>query len=122
MSASSTWSLPVQLESESGNAEYTAVAMSSNGDVMAVYTQRMANRNVVHAVHGNVDAQRYNAPRVIDHAATSAQLPAIFTGKSQPATRVAMHPANGDAVAVWSAMSGATSHVWSARYVKASDA
>lgn len=122
VNASSRWTLPVELETASGKAEYPSSAMAANGDVITVFAQRMGDRTVVHAVHGNIDAQRYGAPRVIDHASTSAQAPALFTGKSQSATQVAMNPATGDAVAVWSALSGGVAHVWSARYVKASDA
>lgn len=122
VSASARWSAPVQLESLPGKVEFPSVAMSAGGETIAVYAQRNGERNVVFAVHGNADPMRFGAPRAIDNPSTSAQAPLSFTGKSQSATRVEMNPATGDAIAVWSATSAATPHVWAARYVRSSDA
>lgn len=119
---SAKWTMPIELEHQPGKVEYPSAGMSANGDIITVFAQRIGDRIAVHAVHGNVDAMRFGAPRIIDQASTSAQSPLRLSGKTQSATQVAVNPATGDAVAVWSAMTGSVPHVWSAHYHRAADA
>lgn len=120
--ANASWTMPVELERESGKAEHPSVGMSANGDVVAVFAQQAGERLAVYAVHGNVNTERFGTPRLIDNPSTSAQRPLLSLGRTRPATQVATNPATGDAIAVWSASAGGIAHVWSARYVRASDA
>lgn len=122
VSASARWSVPNELEFLPGKAEYPSVAMSAAGDVIAVFAQQSGGRNAVHAVHGHADTMRFGPVRAIDDPATSAHTPQVLLGKALPATQLAINPATGDAMAVWSATSASGSHVWAARYHRSSDA
>ena len=119
--AAPAWTIDIPIENQSGKAEYPAVAMAANGDTIAVFAQHTGSRIAVHAVHGNAGSAGWGTPRVIDRPDTSAHVPQIVPGKFQTATQLAIQPATGDAVAVWSADSSGVAQVWAARYHRASD-
>jgi hypothetical protein len=116
-----SWTIDIALEQQPGKAEYPSVAIAANGDTIAVFAQQTGSRIAVHAVHGNAGSAKWGAPRVIDRPDTSAHLPQLVPGKFQTATQLAIHPATGDAVAVWSAAGSGGAQVWVARYHRASD-
>lgn len=115
------WTVDAPFENQPGKAEYPSVAIASSGETIAVFAQQTESRLAVHAVHGNANSARNNAPRILDRPDTSAQAPYRTTGKFQSATQVAMNPATGDAIAVWSATAGSVPQVWAAAYSRAAD-
>ncbi|HYD60947.1 MAG TPA: hypothetical protein VEC35_11360 [Noviherbaspirillum sp.] len=116
-----TWTIDIPIENQSGKAEFPSVAIAANGDTIAVFAQQTGTRIAVHAVHGNAGSGRWGHSRVIDRPDTSAHVPQTIPGKFQTATQLAIQPATGDAVAVWSANGGGVAQVWAARYHRASD-
>jgi hypothetical protein len=108
--ASNTWGMPTLVETNNvGNARYANVAISGNGDALAVWSQFDGVRN-------NIWSNRYTAT-----AGTWGTAAMIETdnGDIVSSAQIAMN-GNGDALAVWYQSDGTRDNVWANRYTAAS--
>ena len=115
------WTVDTPFEKQPGKAEYPSVAIAANSDTITVFAQQEGARMAVFAVHGNAISAEIGHPRIIDRPDTSAHTSQRLHGKFLTATQVAMNPATGDALAVWSATASGQPQVWAAHYIRAAD-
>lgn len=102
----STWAGAVPIHKIPQTASEIAVAMSANGDAVAVWLENDfgIGINSVWAAHYSADANAWSEVKLLDSGAQSAHKP-----------KVAMD-ANGNAMVIWMQQLGIEFNAWAARY------